>query len=72
MKPGNMVSNGAYKLAEFVPNSHIKLVKNENYYDAKNVQIDTVKYYPTPDFAAMVRRYEAGELDTTDDCRPTR
>jgi oligopeptide transport system substrate-binding protein len=62
-----MVTNGAYKLAEFVPNSHIKLVKNENYYDAKNVQIDTVNYFPTPDFAAMVRRYEAGELDTTDD-----
>ncbi|HZH50917.1 MAG TPA: peptide ABC transporter substrate-binding protein [Microvirga sp.] len=67
VKPGNMVTNGAYKLAEFVPNSHIKLVKNENYYDAKNVQIDVVNYFPTPDFAAMVRRYEAGELDTTDD-----
>jgi oligopeptide transport system substrate-binding protein len=67
VKPGNMVTNGAYKLVEFVPNSHIKLVKNENYYDAKNVKIDTVNYFPTPDFAAMVRRYEAGELDTTDD-----
>jgi oligopeptide transport system substrate-binding protein len=67
VKPGNMVSNGAYKLAEFVPNSHIKLVKNENFRDAKNVQIETVNYFPTPDFAAMVRRYEAGELDTTDD-----
>ena len=67
VKPGNMVSNGAYMLAEFVPNSHIKLVKNPNFYDAKNVQIDTVMYYPTSDFAAMVRRYEAGELDTTDD-----
>ena len=67
VKPGNLVSNGAYKLAEFVPNSHIKLVKNDTYYDAKNVQIDTVNYFPTPDFAAMVRRYEAGELDTTDD-----
>src|SRR3712207_2452221 len=67
VKAGNMVTNGAYKLAEFVPNSHIKLVKNEHYYGAKNVQIDTVMYYPTSDFAAMVRRYEAGELDTTDD-----
>ena len=67
VKPGNMVTNGAYKLVEFVPNSHIKLAKNENYYDAKNVKIDTVNYFPTPDFAAMVRRYEAGELDTTDD-----
>jgi oligopeptide transport system substrate-binding protein len=67
VKPGNMVTNGAYKLVEFVPNSHIKLAKNEHYYGAKDVQIDTVNYFPTPDFAAMVRRYEAGELDTTDD-----
>jgi oligopeptide transport system substrate-binding protein len=67
VKPGNFVSNGPYKLAEFVPNSHIKLVKNENYYDAKNVQIDTVNYFPTPDFAAAVRRYEAGELDSMDE-----
>ncbi len=67
VKPGNMVTNGAYKLAEFVPNSHIKLVKNENYYGAKDVKIDTVNYFPNSDFSAMVRRYEAGELDTTDD-----
>ncbi|WP_112662505.1 peptide ABC transporter substrate-binding protein [Microvirga flavescens] len=67
VKPGNLVSNGAFKLAEFVPNSHIKLVKNDTYYGAKDVKLDTVMYYPTPDFAAMVRRYEAGQLDTTDD-----
>ncbi len=28
IKPGNLVSNGAFTLAEFVPNDHIKLVKN--------------------------------------------
>jgi len=67
VKPGNMVSNGAYKLAEFAPNSHIKLVKNENYWDAKNVQIDTVNFIPHPDLAAAVRRYEAGELDSMDE-----
>jgi len=35
-KPGNLVSNGAYTLAEFVPNDHIKLVKNANFFDAGN------------------------------------
>lgn len=64
VKPGNMVSNGAYKLAEFVPNDHIKVVKNEHYHNAKNVQIDTVMFYPTEDNAAAVRRFMAGELDT--------
>jgi oligopeptide transport system substrate-binding protein len=67
VKPGNIVSNGAYMITEVVPNSHITAVKNPHYHDAQNVKIDTVKYYPTPDLAAMVRRYEAGELHSTDD-----
>jgi oligopeptide transport system substrate-binding protein len=54
-------------LAEFVPNSHIKVVKNPNFWDAKNVQIDTVMFYPISDLAAGVRRYQAGELDSLPD-----
>ncbi len=30
VKPGNLVSNGAYTLAEWIPNDHIKLNKNRN------------------------------------------
>jgi oligopeptide transport system substrate-binding protein len=67
VKPGNLVSNGAYQLAEVVPNSHIKVVKNPHFYDAKNVQIDTVNFIPHPDLAAAVRRFEAGELHSTND-----
>jgi oligopeptide transport system substrate-binding protein len=67
VKPGNYVSNGAYVLAENVPNSHIKLTKNPRFYDAKNVRIDTVNYYPSPNLAAAVRRYQAGELDSLSD-----
>ena len=62
-KPGNMVSNGAYTLAEFVPNDHIKLVKNGQFYDAANVKIDAVNYIPNEDRGAAVKRFEAGELD---------
>ena len=63
VKPGNMVSNGAYMLTENVANDHITLVKNPNYYDAANVKIDKVIYYPTEDQAAAIRRFQAGELD---------
>ena len=49
VQPGNMVSNGAYMLSEFVPNSHIKVDKNSHFHDADNVQIDTVFFYPTED-----------------------
>jgi oligopeptide transport system substrate-binding protein len=66
-KPGKLVSNGAYKLAEFVPNDHIKVVKNNKFYDAANVQIDTVNYIPTEDRSTAMKRFEAGELDSNDD-----
>ncbi len=66
-KPGNLVSNGAYTLAEFIPNDHIKLVKNPLFYDAANVKIDKVNYIPTEDRSTAVKRFEAGELDSNDD-----
>jgi len=67
VKPGNLVSNGAYTLAEFVPNDHVKAVKNPKFYDAANVMIDVVNYIPTEDRSAAMKRFEAGELDTNDD-----
>ena len=63
IKPGNLVSNGAFTLAEFVPNDHIKLVKNPKFHDAANVKIDVVNYIPTEDRSTAMKRFEAGELD---------
>ena len=65
IKPGNMVTNGAYMLAEAVPQSHVKVVKNPNFHDAANVKIDTVRYFVTEDVDAELQRYQAGELDYT-------
>ena len=65
VKPENWVSNGAYMLKEYVPNSHIKAVKNPHFHDAANVKIDTVMYYPGSDLSAMSRRFQAGELHFT-------
>ncbi|CAN7282285.1 peptide ABC transporter substrate-binding protein [Rhizobium sp. LjRoot254] len=62
-KPGNMVTNGAYMLTEYVANDHITAVKNPNYWDAANVKIDKVIYNPSEDQAATERMFEAGELD---------
>ncbi|MEK1854217.1 MAG: peptide ABC transporter substrate-binding protein [Phyllobacterium sp.] len=63
VKPGKLIGNGAFKLVEHVPNDHLTVVKNENYWDAANVKLDKVIFYPLEDQAAAVRRYEAGELD---------
>ncbi|MBP6011222.1 MAG: peptide ABC transporter substrate-binding protein [Alphaproteobacteria bacterium] len=60
----NIVTNGPYKLAAWRPHDHIRLVKNERFYDAANVKIDEVRYYPTDDDNAALKRYRAGEIDT--------
>ena len=63
VKPENIVVNGPYKLDEWVPNVHTRLVKNDSFYDADNVAIDEVVYYNYEDLTAMQNRFRAGELD---------
>ncbi|MDY6942342.1 MAG: peptide ABC transporter substrate-binding protein [Pseudomonadota bacterium] len=62
-RPGHMVSNGAYSLAEAVVQSHITLRRNPYYWDNANTHIDEVRYYPIEDASAEFKRYRAGELD---------
>jgi oligopeptide transport system substrate-binding protein len=63
VKPGAMISNGAFTLTEAIANDHVTLAKNPQYWDAAHVALDTVIFYPTDDQIAAVRRFEAGELD---------
>ncbi|MBL9011344.1 MAG: peptide ABC transporter substrate-binding protein [Alphaproteobacteria bacterium] len=63
VQPGKMVSNGPYRLVEWVPQDRVTLEKNEAYFDAASVRIDKVYYYPTDDDTSAVKRFRAGELD---------
>lgn len=63
VKPGNYVANGAYMVAEWRPNSFVKLVKNARFFDVDKVQIDTVFYLPTADVSSALRSFRAGEID---------
>jgi oligopeptide transport system substrate-binding protein len=63
----NYVGNGPFNFIEWVPNDHITLDKNLAFYDAENVAIDRVVYYPAADPDAALRRFRAGELDMLDE-----
>lgn len=65
--PGNLVSNGAYRLVSFVPNDKITLKKNPYYYNADKVKIDVVNWLPFEDRASCMRRFEANEIQTCSD-----
>jgi ABC-type oligopeptide transport system substrate-binding subunit len=67
VRPGKMVSNGAYMLADARPGAPIRMVKNSSYWDTGHVTIDTVVFDPSEDRANVLRRYRAGELDVADD-----
>ncbi|NSX54375.1 peptide ABC transporter substrate-binding protein [Parasulfitobacter algicola] len=67
VRPGNMISNGAYTLVSFRPNDMIVMQKNENFHDAENVAIETINYIPFEDRANCARRFEAGEVHSCSD-----
>lgn len=67
VKPENIVTNGAFTLAEFTPNDKLVAVKNANYHGADSVTIDKVIFYPIEDRASCVRRFEAGEIHSCSD-----
>lgn len=67
IKPENIRCNGAYCLSEWIPQDHIKLVKNPHYRRAAEVNIDSVYYIPTEDQSSELKRYRAGEIDITYD-----
>lgn len=63
IKAGNIVSNGAYVLDEWAPGTHVKLSKNARFYDAANVKVDRIVFYPQEDRVAVQKRFRAGEID---------
>jgi len=65
--PAKAIVNGAYVFKEIVPQSHVLLEKNPNYWDAANVTIPFVKYHVTEDVSTEYKRFQAGEIDITYD-----
>lgn len=62
VEPANYVVSGAYKLKDWVVNSHITIEKNPSYYDAANTKIAEANFIPASGSAA-VNRYKVDELD---------
>ncbi len=65
-RPAHAVTNGPYMMKDWVPQDHITLVKNPNFYDAASVKIDEVHWVDGSDSEAALKRYRAGELDWVD------
>jgi ABC-type oligopeptide transport system substrate-binding subunit len=63
VKPGRMVSNGAYMLDDWKPFERIRIIRNPHYWNAGKVAIDAVVFDPSDNLATVLKRYRAGEFD---------
>ncbi len=64
--PGNLVSNGAFRLIEWAPRSRVVLDANPHYHGAERVIIQRVVFYPIEDENTEFQRFRVGDLDWTD------
>ena len=62
-KPGNLVSNGAFMLKEWKAQDYIYVVKNPNYWDAKNVKLKDIKYLMSDNTSTNYKMFKAGAAD---------
>lgn len=63
--PGNLVSNGAYVLTDWVHDSYLQMTKNDMYYD-EIAGPDTITWYLNNSETAQLASFEAGEYDFFD------
>lgn len=56
------VGTGAFTLKEWVPQQHLTLQRNDNYYGDK-AKLETVKLVLIPDATSMMASFQVGDLD---------
>ena len=59
---GNIVGNGAFKLKEWKINRRITVERNPHYWNAENVRLNQVVFYPTENVTTEERMFRAGQL----------
>ncbi|MBC7798128.1 MAG: peptide ABC transporter substrate-binding protein [Pyrinomonadaceae bacterium] len=61
-KPTDLVTNGAFRLTSFNKNG-VVLERDKNYWNAKNVKLERVRFVPVKNADAALNAYRAGEID---------
>lgn len=61
-RPENFVGNGAFTLKTWLPNELIVCEKNPQYWDAENVRLNAVWFYPIEDILTEERMFRSGRL----------
>jgi oligopeptide transport system substrate-binding protein len=61
--PETIVTNGAYTLGEWEHNNLLTLKKNSNYWNSKDITMDTVNFKMVADANTEYQMYKSGDID---------
>lgn len=62
-KPETYIGNGPFKLVSWTSNDNMMLVRNENYWDAKSVKLDKLKFVIVVEESSALTAWEKGDID---------
>ncbi len=71
-RPENHVGNGAYRLAVWVPNDRIEVVRQPHHWSDPKTGLQRVVFYPTDNIPADEAAFRAGQRHVTYDLLPDR
>jgi oligopeptide transport system substrate-binding protein len=60
-----LVSNGPFRLREWKDRQHLTVEKNPHYWDAANVRLNAITFYPTESTQTQELNFRAGQLHVT-------
>jgi oligopeptide transport system substrate-binding protein len=69
-RPGNLVGNGPFVLAEWSPNNRIVVTKNPLYHGAARNRLRAVVFFPNDNIATDEHNFRAGQVHITYDLLP--
>lgn len=64
-RKGNLVGNGPFQLTEWRYNHFIEVSRNPHYWDAENVGLNGIRFFPIENPYTETRAFFAGQLHTT-------
>jgi oligopeptide transport system substrate-binding protein len=63
VEAGNIVTSGAFKVSVYKPYDELIVVKDPNYWDAANVKLSGIEFYPLDEQTTMMNLYKSGRID---------
>ena len=62
-RPEHIITDGAFKVKEHRPYDKLVVERDPNYWDAANVHLDGIEFYPVEELSTMLNLYKSGEVD---------